>query len=162
MPNLGLPGAPAEEADEGGGARATADGAHPARSDSDVPEDPRGLERALASTAVDSEAAGPRTVETRGKTNWPAQGNATEPRPPSQKPTRTRDVEGEPPWEGINKHRRGTEAREANSVRNAAAHRKTHLPRPKDFSQRGGVDHDDTHLKPSLDLLEPSPQRQTD
>ncbi|KAI0298867.1 hypothetical protein BC826DRAFT_1120742 [Russula brevipes] len=35
MPNLWLPGAPAEEADEGG------------RADFDVPEDPRGLERAL-------------------------------------------------------------------------------------------------------------------
>jgi hypothetical protein len=116
--------------------------AHTPRGDSDVPEDPRGLERAFASTAVDSEAAGPRTVETRGRANWPAQGNATEPRPPSQKPTRTRDVEGEPPWEGINEQRRGTEARQADSVRNAAAHRKTHLPRPKDFSQRGGVDHD--------------------
>jgi hypothetical protein len=30
-------------------------------------------------------------------------------------------------------------------VRNAAAHRKTHLPRPKDFSQRGGVNHDETY-----------------
>jgi hypothetical protein len=79
MPNLGLPGAPAE-ADEGGGARAMADGAHPARSDPDLPDDPRGRGRALASTAVDSEAAGPHTVESRRRANWPAQGNATEPR----------------------------------------------------------------------------------
>ena len=125
-----------------------ADGARPTRGDSDVPEDPRGLERAFASTVVDSEATGPRTVETRGRANWPVQGNATEPRPPSQKPTRTRDVEGEPPWEGINEQRcqrRGTEARQADSVRNAAAHRKTHLPGLKDFSQRGGVNNDDTY-----------------
>ncbi|KAI0284428.1 hypothetical protein BC826DRAFT_1109765 [Russula brevipes] len=61
MPNLGPPGAPAE-ADEGGRARAMADGAHPARSDPDVPSDPRGRRRALASTAVDSEAAGPHTT----------------------------------------------------------------------------------------------------
>jgi hypothetical protein len=63
-----------------------ADGAHPMRGDSDVPEDPRGLERAFASTTIDSEAAGPRTIETRGRTNWPVQGK---PRPPSQKPMRT-------------------------------------------------------------------------
>jgi hypothetical protein len=54
----GLPGAPAE-ADEGGGARAMAKGTRPTRGDLDVPEDPRGLERAFASTAVNSEAAGP-------------------------------------------------------------------------------------------------------
>jgi hypothetical protein len=58
---------------------------------------------------------------------------------------RTRNVEGEPPWEGINEQRRGTEARQADSVRDAVAHRKTHLPRPIDFSQRGGMDHDDTY-----------------
>jgi hypothetical protein len=76
----GLPGAPAE-ADEGGGARAMAKGTRPTRGDLDVPEDPRGLERAFASTAVNSEAAGPHTVGTRHRTDWPTQGNATEPRP---------------------------------------------------------------------------------
>ncbi|KAI0290318.1 hypothetical protein BC826DRAFT_1155469 [Russula brevipes] len=68
--------------------RVTADGAHPACGDSDVSEGPRGLEHALSSTAVDSEAAGPHTVETRGRANWLAQGNVTEPWPPSQKPRR--------------------------------------------------------------------------
>jgi hypothetical protein len=106
MPNLGLPGTPAEESDEGGGARAMANGADPAYGVFDVPEGPRGLERALASTVVDSEAAGPRTVESRRRANWPAQENATEPRPPSEKPTRTRGVEGEPLWEGINEKQR--------------------------------------------------------
>jgi hypothetical protein len=95
MPNLGLPGAPAEEAGEGGGARTTANGTDPAYGVFDVPEGPRGLERALSSTVVDSEAAGPRMVEPKRRTNWPAQENATEPRPLSQKPTRTRGVEGE-------------------------------------------------------------------
>jgi hypothetical protein len=145
MPNSGLPGPPAEGADEGGGARATANGADPAYGVFDIPEGPRGLERALASTAVDSEAAGPCTVESRCRTNWPAQENATEPRPPSQKPTRTRGVEGEPPWEGINEKQRGTEAHQAESVRNAAAHCKMHLQRPKDFCQRGGADNDGTY-----------------
>jgi hypothetical protein len=137
MPNLGLPGAPAEVADEGEGERATADDAHPARSDPDVPNDPRGQERAFASTTADSEAAGPRMVETRRRINWPAQVNATEPRPPSQKPTRTRDLEGERPWEGINKQQRGTEARQADSMCNAVTHRKTHLPRPRRQPERG-------------------------
>jgi hypothetical protein len=73
-----------------------ADGAHPMRSDSDVPKDPRGLEHAFASTAVDSEAAGLRTAETRGRTNWPMQGNATEPWPRARSQMRTRTPETKP------------------------------------------------------------------
>jgi hypothetical protein len=60
------------------------DGAHHTRGDSNVPEDPGGLERALASTAVNSEASEPRTVETRYRANWPTHEKATEPRPPGQ------------------------------------------------------------------------------
>ncbi|KAI0281317.1 hypothetical protein BC826DRAFT_974772 [Russula brevipes] len=56
MPNLGLPGAPAEEVDKGGGARVTADGAHPTHGGSEAPEGPRGMERTPSSTAVDPEA----------------------------------------------------------------------------------------------------------
>ncbi|KAI0286140.1 hypothetical protein BC826DRAFT_972834 [Russula brevipes] len=85
MPNLGLPGAPAEEADEGRGAQAMANGAHPEHNEPDIPNDPRGQGHALASTAVNSEAAGPHTVKSRHMTNWPVQGNATEPRPLCQR-----------------------------------------------------------------------------
>ncbi|KAI0276553.1 hypothetical protein BC826DRAFT_976756 [Russula brevipes] len=106
MPILGLPGTTAEEADEGVGAGVMANGTDPAYGIFNIPEGPRGLERALASTEVDSKAAGLRTVKSRHRTNWPAQENATKPRPPSQKPTHTRGVEGELPWEGINKKQR--------------------------------------------------------
>ncbi|KAI0284784.1 hypothetical protein BC826DRAFT_973227 [Russula brevipes] len=90
MPNLGLPSTPAEEADEGAGA--TANSTDPAYGVFNVPGGPRGLEHALAITKVDSEAAELRMVESRRRTNWPAQENATKPRPPSQKPTRTTEV----------------------------------------------------------------------
>ncbi|KAI0302921.1 hypothetical protein BC826DRAFT_965590 [Russula brevipes] len=90
MPNLGLPGTPAEEADEGAGV--TANSADPAYGVFDVPGGPRGLEHALASTEVDSEATGLRMVESRRRTSWPTQENATKPRPLSQKPTRTTEA----------------------------------------------------------------------
>lgn len=57
-----------------------AEGTHSTHSNSDAPEDPWGMERVFASTAVDSEATGPRTVKTRCRADWPAQGNGTEPR----------------------------------------------------------------------------------
>ncbi|KAI0291449.1 hypothetical protein BC826DRAFT_480935 [Russula brevipes] len=106
MPSVGLPGAPSEEADEGGGARATADGAHPARGDSDAPKDPRDLERALASAAVDwrlQDSA--RSKPGAGPTGLCKGMRPSHDRARSQRtPRGTRDVEGEPPWKGISEH----------------------------------------------------------
>jgi hypothetical protein len=129
-----------------------ANGAHPARGDSDVPEDLRGPERALASTAVDSKAAGPHMVGTRRRINWPAQGNATEPRPPSQKPTGTRDVEGEPPWDGINKQRRGTESAKPTACATLPHTAKRTCQDQKTSAREGeSTTTTPTHPKPSLD-----------
>jgi len=72
-----------------------AEGTHPTHSNSDTPEDPWGMECVFASTMVNSEATGPRTVQTKCRTDWPAQGNVTEPQPPSQQLTLTREQERE-------------------------------------------------------------------
>ncbi|KAI0283832.1 hypothetical protein BC826DRAFT_1127067 [Russula brevipes] len=112
MPNLGLPGTPAEEADKGGGVQLTANSADPVYGVFNIPEGPRGLECALASTTVNSEVTGPCTVKSSHQ---------------SQKPMCTQGVEGELPWEGMNKKQRGTEAHRAESMCNAAVHCKDPL-----------------------------------
>jgi len=109
-----------------------AKGMHPMHGDSDAPEDPWGMECAFASTVVDSEATGLSTVKTRFRIDWPTQGNETEPRPPSQQLTHTREGEGEPLCKGITERteqQRGTEAHQVDSMRNTAVHHRTHLPK---------------------------------